>query len=241
MTHQSGIPGGRPSISAMDGGAPPEQQYRVQAPPSSSESYSSSESSAPGSRGFFSGHAQSSFSFLSTNQISVLCQPIRDEYLPGDTYLSSLIIQFPLLRVGQHAVDHGDLSELVPALRVPVRVILPRQTPVALLQLLPGGGGTHLQDVVVSSLNNHLLLLLVSASATASESLIINCCWNKITLLCLKQRHNQNGGLYTRVAVRECCNYLVLQTVLVYWCIVYCLHRPDHLTPVQCLTWVIHP
>ena len=200
----------------MDGGAPPEQQYRVQAPPSSSESYSSSESSAPGSRGFFSGHAQSSFSFLSTNQISVLCQPIRDEYLPGDTYLSSLIIQFPLLRVGQHAVDHRDLSELVPALRVPVRVILPRQTPVALLQLLPGGGGTHLQDVVVSSLNNHLLLLLVSASATASESLIINCCWNKITLLCLKQRHNQlkiqNGGLYTRVAVRECCNYPVLQT-----------------------------
>ena len=46
-----------------------------------------------------------------------------------DTLLARLVVELPLLRVGQHLVRHRDLLELVSRLRVFVRVILHGQLP----------------------------------------------------------------------------------------------------------------
>merc|ERR1719461_166007 len=65
-----------------------------------------------------------------------------------DTLLARLVVELPLLRVGQHLVRHRDLLELVSRLRVFVRVILHGQLPVRLLQCVVVGSWRDPQNVV---------------------------------------------------------------------------------------------
>merc|ERR1711963_1358953 len=65
-----------------------------------------------------------------------------------DSLLSSLVIDLPLLTVRQNLVRVRDLFELVPGVRILVRVKLHGELPVRLLQLSLGGIRLHLQYVV---------------------------------------------------------------------------------------------
>merc|ERR1719328_504563 len=72
-----------------------------------------------------------------------------------DALLARLVVELPLLRVGQHLVRHRDLLELVSRLRVFVRVILHGQLPVRLLQCVVVRSWGDPQNVVEFRLLHH--------------------------------------------------------------------------------------